>query len=734
MIVACVAAPFFGCGDKEGVSPKPAPNTVAPVVSQQTPAKQVIYDLYNNRVHADRVVDGTLFVDCGSVAFARYVEGGYRSRWHLHREIDGRRAALISGVAGELFLPLDSDTGAVQRADNGSVWLSLEMRGARRRQLVSVFFNEHKLGDIAMPKPEWKMYAIRAPAKTVRHGENKLRLYFRDTDILSGKRSAAAIAMVAMGAVPLTSSPGRQVWGQKVTYAETEQPALRTTSRGRISYNLVIPDTKVRLTFAAASKTKTPAAVYVATEGATEKRVWSSDGIKSPWHSAEVDLSAYADSVVRLSFFSQGEFDWGRPRLQGIAQRNRHRKMRRFDGISHVIVWVISSLRADRFAQKKVPTPAFSRFAREAIWFRNARTVAPAPGPSHVAIATGRYPEGKTIQKSATTLAERFRDAGFYTALISGNGFVNDEAGFARGFQVYKNPMRRRYPFNAKFLWQTARQVLAKNAREKTFLYIVTVEPHLPYTPSEASLNAEWTQGEVDMQPSETVQLSKRKDTKKRFSTRQKAYVEALYNAEVRDADAAFGRMIEDLNKLQLTDRTAVFLVGDHGEELWERGGVGHGNQLFEEVQRVPLVIRIPGSGSPKQIDETVELVDLYPTILAVAGVSRSGDHHGDSLVPLITGSRWPGKGPIFSHLPGVGRSVTIGRFKLIVPLRGSRGLYDLSLDPGEATNLIGVRPIVERYLRNVFGIALAHEQAWSRRRWGNADNVSSIFASDHGL
>ena len=199
----------------------------------------------------------------------------------------------------------------------------------------------------------------------------------------------------------------------------------------------------------------------------------------------------------------------------------------------------------------------------------------------------------------------------------------------------------------------------------------------------------------------------------------------------MRDADAALAGMRADLAKLGLAERTAIVLVGDHGEELFERGQFGHGATLHQEVLATPLVIWFPDGIAPQTVESAVDGVDLYPTVLDLAGIGANPEAQGASLLPV--GEQRRGS-PAFSRLPGRGRAMVMGRYKLIVPRAGAHELYDLAADPGERHNLMGSLPNVERMARNVFGLRVAYEAAWQRRRWGSAADLTAAFASDHGL
>jgi arylsulfatase A-like enzyme len=633
----------------------------------------------------------------------------------------------------------------VKRKRDGGLQIHLHARAAKQRQLVSVFLNEHRLGDIAMPTTAWSTYSIGAPASAVREGENKLRFYFRHTGEVEGKRTAAAIARIAVGRAA-AADPGAGLVAEAATHGGKRMESLRVTGPSRLSYYLAVPMRQPQLLLAAAGQGAKLSVQVAGTRSGGAATVWQGTASQG-WREARIGLSGYAGDVVRIDLVSSAAVDWGRPQLldaasgsSGDAASDRHDAVAaRRPLADHVLVWVVSALRADRLANPELPTPAFARLAGRGLRFRSALAVSPSPGPAHVALLTGRYAATGRIPAERKTLAERFREAGYTTALISGNGFVTDAAGFAQGFDIYANPMRRRHPHGARILWQKARRVLADNADRRTFIYLATVEPHLPYTPTAESLAAEWDGPAARFEPAATAQLSSDvREGKERLTEEERRYIEALYDAEVRDANAAFAIMLADLEKMQLAERTAIILVGDHGEELWERGHFGHGNHLYQEVLHVPLVVAPAGSQLGRDVDLDVELVDVYATALDLAGISVDPQSQGRSLLPLADLKSPQGhaslRTPAQAHLPGWGRALKLGRYKLVVPLRGPHQLYDLDSDPGETENLMGTRPLVERYLRNVFGIGVAYQEVWSRRRWGAPNSVNAAFAADQGL
>lgn len=88
----------------------------------------------------------------------------------------------------------------------------------------------------------------------------------------------------------------------------------------------------------------------------------------------------------------------------------------------------------------------------------------------------------------------------------------------------------------------------------------------------------------------------------------------ALYGAEVRSVDAAVGEMLQALERNGLSGRTLVIGAADHGEEFWEHGGSEHGRTVYEEVVRVPLLMRWPGHvPAGARIDAVARCTDVAP-------------------------------------------------------------------------------------------------------------------------
>ena len=130
-------------------------------------------------------------------------------------------------------------------------------------------------------------------------------------------------------------------------------------------------------------------------------------------------------------------------------------------------------------------------------------------------------------------------------------------------------------------------------------------------------------------------------------------------------------------------------------------------------------------------VTEDVSLIDLYATLLDLAGIPPATEIPSKTLLSAL---RSDVPQPIFAHAPRLARSLRLGRYKLIVPIRGPRQLFDRVSDPDETASLFGQAPLLTRYLRNVFGLGVAYRSAWAGGRWGRPNNLAPAFAADHGL
>jgi iduronate 2-sulfatase len=166
----------------------------------------------------------------------------------------------------------------------------------------------------------------------------------------------------------------------------------------------------------------------------------------------------------------------------------------------------------------------------------------------------------------------------------------------------------------------------------------------------------------------------------------------AAYQACVSFADAQVGVLLDTLDRLGLWQDTVVVLIGDNGFHLGEHGGLFRKDTLFEEALHVPLVVAAPGLPAGAVVRAPVELLDLYPTIVELAGLPAVAGLDARSLVPLLANPDGPGRGPALSYRrvqpPERGWSVRRDAARYTLWPDGSEELYDLRSRAGESENL----------------------------------------------
>lgn len=382
-----------------------------------------------------------------------------------------------------------------------------------------------------------------------------------------------------------------------------------------------------------------------------------------------------------------------------------------------VVVYVVDTLRADQlgaYGQTAPTSPRFDAFAHDAAVFEDATAQSSWTRPSVATLLTGLGAEThgvgdltQVLAPAVRTLAEAFKAAGYRTAAFNANAVFGERGGYGQGFDTFQRLGMR----PARELVASA-VGFATASVEPAFLYLQVLEPHRPYTADAAYWEPFGRFSPAQMQRANGLTLAKR------VTPQERELLLAAYRAEVRQADAAFGALLDGLR----ARRAVVAVTADHGEELFERTAHGHGHSLYQEVLHVPLLIQAPGAPGSR-VRARVQHLDLPPTLLALAGVPPVPDMEGRDLSSLVRGApSTDGEELIVSRLryrKADKVAVRRGPLKLIANLESGdpeQGLelYDLAADPAESRNLAVARPILARAL---LAEASAHAAAAATRR-----------------
>jgi arylsulfatase A-like enzyme len=187
-----------------------------------------------------------------------------------------------------------------------------------------------------------------------------------------------------------------------------------------------------------------------------------------------------------------------------------------------------------------------------------------------------------------------------------------------------------------------------------------------------------------------------------RMAPAERDSVVALYDGEIRYADAQVGRLLQALSDLSLEEDTMIIVTSDHGEEFDDHGSMeGHQWTLYDEVLHVPLIIRTPAGPRGKVVDALVETLDIAPTILEHLDLQAPPEFQGHSLWPLMSGASGEPDRLVYGKTEQFNSKQSVRSFthKLIhtfdtgtnafgFPITPGFELYDLRDDPGEQRNI----------------------------------------------
>jgi len=378
----------------------------------------------------------------------------------------------------------------------------------------------------------------------------------------------------------------------------------------------------------------------------------------------------------------------------------------------NLVLISLDTLRADHlgaYGYARATSPRIDALAREGVLFEQAYSTAPKTAPAHMSLMTGLYPpahgvrnfEGRidvSLGADVPTLAEILRVAGYRTAATTSGGNVHRDLGFGRGFQVYEHLPGEAEPVFDRALAHLERLAAAGPEAPPFLLFVHTFQLHDPYVPPPETralfvdpdyrgkivsdrdaltrlAGEEWHQRNAmfwaGVDPEDPADLQHLKD---------------LYDACLRAADNQVGRLLDALDRLALREDTLLVLLSDHGEEFHDHGGFGH-DTLYDELLRVPLLMRLPPGASPlpegARVEPVVRLVDVLPTILELLGLPSLEHAQGRSLLPLLRGAEERERAAYAYHVEVDASALRAQDWKL-VSTPEARVVFDLSRDAAE--------------------------------------------------
>ena len=401
---------------------------------------------------------------------------------------------------------------------------------------------------------------------------------------------------------------------------------------------------------------------------------------------------------------------------------------------------------------KYYETPNIDRLRKEGMWFSQAYSVGPNCAPSRASLMTGKYTprhgiytvgnadRGNSVDRklipvenntvlnpSFVTIAEELQNAGYSTGLIGkwqlggkGKGADARAQGFEHVVGGTGGTSAYFYPYNkdgkasphegitsgregeylTDRLTDEALKFLDNNKQKPFFLYLSYFAVHTPIE-AKADIIAKYQ--------------SKKGDA---------YHHNPVYAAMIQSADEGIGRVLKQLDALELTENTLVVFFSDNGgmgavtAQHPLRGSKG---MLYEGGVRVPLIVKWPGkTKAGSQTDSPVIGIDFYPTLLEVARVSKplNAEVDGQSFVPLLSGKP-AAQRDIFWHFPAYleaykggkrnrdafrtrpASTIRSGDFKLHQFYEdGHVELYNIRADIGETKDLAKSNPAKTKELK----------------------------------
>lgn len=403
----------------------------------------------------------------------------------------------------------------------------------------------------------------------------------------------------------------------------------------------------------------------------------------------------------------------------------------------NVIIISFDTLRPDHlgcYGYERETSPNIDKLAESGVLFTQAVSTSPWTTPAHYSLFTGLYPSAHQNKRTFAepfyydeTLAAVLKRNGYYTVAFTGGGSVSSEFGFGNGYNIYEEFSSYNatsspaglynHENDTEKIFQRAMGWLEENSELKFYMFLHTFECHIPY---EGTFFLPEVAG--------ATLIEQRK---------------AFYDGDIRVADSYLGEFMNKLEALGLLSNTILVFLSDHGDEFYEHyresdivliesrevipipksedeiipqiSVVDHAHSLYEELIRIPLILRIPDLDPPKRVlDNQVRIIDIMPTLLDLLDIEYSAPLQGASLVELIETGRRDEDPPALSEFTDIGperKSIRKDGYKYIriedtdksryytFKNLNRHELFDLNADPNEKANIYArKRQLAEEY------------------------------------
>jgi arylsulfatase A-like enzyme len=378
----------------------------------------------------------------------------------------------------------------------------------------------------------------------------------------------------------------------------------------------------------------------------------------------------------------------------------------------NVIVILLDAVRFDHlgcYGYPRPTSPTIDAFAKEGLMFTQAISQSSYTKPVIASLFTSLYPSQHSVFRntrhdaqgnfisdvlddSFLTMAEYLHAADFNTVGFLEQAQLRHYMGFAQGFCFYKPDMGPAPEINRGFF-----QWLPINKHRQFFAYLHYLDAHAPYVPPTEYRDMFGSFDQAATFPERVKDWQKFKaevtDGNLTLTPSDGEHLKALYDAEIRALDENLAALFAKLKKENVYENSLIILTADHGDEFLDHGSVDHAHTLYDELLRVPLIIRFPKSASQGTIHAQVQTIDILPTILDVLKLPADPHWMGRSLLMYQNGANGHEPAPVFSERADL-ISLRSGTHKYIYNTELKTGeLYDLQNDPGEKNDISAAEP-----------------------------------------
>jgi len=380
-----------------------------------------------------------------------------------------------------------------------------------------------------------------------------------------------------------------------------------------------------------------------------------------------------------------------------------------------IILVTIDTLRADHLGTYGYPrkvSPFLDRLAEDSAVFERAFSSCSHTAPSHASLFTSLQPaqhrllvNGELLDEKLLTIAELLSDEGYRTAAFTPVKFLN---GLAAGFEDFGSSDAYE---SADAVLSRAFDWLAKIAvDERSFVWIHLFDVHEWAAPKRLQRQSvRWVIENAELQGGKLRSwLVEHHGLPTDLSRNRLSVIRSInrYDGQLYAVDRALEEFYGKLGERGLLDQSIWFITSDHGEGLGNHHRMGHGQYIYDEQIRVPLLVHSPTGGvAAGRVLEMVRLVDVAPTIAALVESSLEAQPIpvvGQSFLPLLRGRdvRWTVTDTFAQRRPADEKRINEGWLpgevyasrgidrKLIVNTEGPCEFYDLEADPFEMNNV----------------------------------------------